>query len=146
MSNVHHVGWMERVSFPEYDTGEVEAKIDTGAYSGALHVTRLKEVKDKRTGKLLLRFCPLGRGGSLCHSEHYSIRYVRSATGHRVKRYVVNTIVRIKGNDYPIQIGLSDREAMKKPALLGRRFLRENNFIVDVRINQDQDKESELLK
>jgi hypothetical protein len=72
--------------------------------------------------------------------------YIRSATGHRMRRYVIETKIEIQGTEYPIKIGLSDRSDMKKPILLGRRFLRDNDMLVDVRVNQEYDDEGERTK
>ena len=40
---------------------------------------------------------------------------------------------------HKIRIGLSNRADMNYEVLVGRRFLYENNIIVDVRINQELD-------
>jgi hypothetical protein len=72
--------------------------------------------------------------------------YVRSATGHRVRRFIIDTTITIQGQDYSIRIGLSDRSDMKRPVLIGRRFLRDNGILVDVRRNQELDDEGEATR
>ncbi len=52
------IGAFELVSFPEFHTEHVTAKIDTGAYTGALHCSSIKE-RDIEGGKALV-FVPLG--------------------------------------------------------------------------------------
>ncbi|MEO5499790.1 MAG: RimK/LysX family protein, partial [Candidatus Saccharimonadales bacterium] len=64
----------------------------------------------------------------------------------RVKRFIIETDLKVQGETYRIKIGLADRSDMRKPVLIGRRFLREHNILVDVRINQEYDDEGERIK
>ncbi len=135
-------GIFEHVSIPELAIDNVLAKIDTGAYSGALHCSKIKEVI-RSDGKKVLRFTPSENHTNKIEITKYAKSNVRSSTGHRVKRYLFDTNIVIKGVVYPIRIGLSDRSDMNHEILIGRRFLRENNIIVDVRINQEFDTDGE---
>lgn len=137
------VGCLEQVSLPEFGVGSELAKIDTGAYSGALHCTDIRVVRRGVLRKRVLKFTPLGRPKLATEKETFIRTYVRSATGHRIRRYIIDTTIDIQGKTYPIRIGLSDRSDMKRSVLIGRRFLRENNMVVDVRINQEYDDEGE---
>lgn len=143
MTRLEKIGWIENVSFPKLGISLVEAKVDTGAYSGALHATNMKVLRRGIGRKKVLKFYPNGDERHAQETEDFIETYVRSATGHRVKRYIIDTVVRIHDRDYPIRIGLSERSGMKRPVLIGRRFIRENNILVDVRINQELDVESE---
>lgn len=140
------VGCFELVNFPELGMSEVLAKVDTGAFSGALHCTDIKVFRRGVTRRRVLKFTPLGISSQSQETESFVSRHVRSATGHRIRRHVIETEIEIQGNRYPINIGIADRSEMKSPALLGRRFLRENNIIVDVRINAKYDDEGEDTK
>jgi len=132
-------GIFERISIPELGINNVLAKIDTGAYSGALHCSKITEAVRESDGKTVLRFIPLENSANEMELVDYNVTYIRSATGHRRKRYQFDTSIIIKGVTYPIRIGLSDRSDMNYEVLIGRRFLRENNILVDVRINQEYD-------
>ena len=144
MSNKEEIfGIFERISIPELGIDNVLAKIDTGAYSGALHCSKIKEVIRKSDGKKVLRFTPLDNHNNAMELTHYSRSYVRSSNGQRVKRYLFDTDIVIKGMVYCIRIGLSDRSDMSYEILIGRRILRENNILVDVRINQELDADGE---
>ena len=140
------VGTLEPVSIPGLNIVSVLAKIDTGAYSGALHCSSITVVLRGVTRQPILKFIPLGDTSLSTETTDFSRRYVRSATGHRVKRYIIQTEIVIKSKRYPIAIGLSDRSEMKRVVLIGRSFLRENNMLVDVRINQELDDERETFK
>jgi hypothetical protein len=143
MSKKIYVGCFEPVDFPQYQLISVIAKVDTGAFSGALHCTDIKVVRRGIKRKKILKFTPNAQADLAQETDQFYETYVRSAHGHRKKRYVVNTTMKIQGREYPIMIGLSDRSDMKRPVLIGRRFLRENNLLVDVTINAEYDDEGE---
>jgi hypothetical protein len=136
-------GIFERISIPELGINNVLAKIDTGAYSGALHCSKIREVVRKSDGKKVLRFTPSENHANAMELTIYHKSYVRSSTGHRVRRFLFDTDIVIKGCVYRIRIGLSDRSDMSYEILIGRRFLRENNILVDVRINKELDTDGE---
>lgn len=140
------VGCLEYVSLPDLGVHNELAKIDTGAYSGALHCTDIKIVRRGIIRKRILKFTPLGDPKLATETDTFVQTFVRSATGHRIKRYIVDTTIEVQGTTYAIRIGLSDRSDMKRSVLIGRRFLRENTMLVDVTINQDHDDEGENSK
>ncbi|QQS21990.1 ATP-dependent zinc protease [Candidatus Saccharibacteria bacterium] len=144
MTKQRTIGCLERVDFPAFGIVGSWAKVDTGAYSGALHCTNIKVVRRTANGERVLKFSPLGQAPQ--ETTEFMSTYVRSATGHRVRRHVIDTQICIGGKEYPVRIGLSDRSDMKRPVLLGRRFLRENSMLVDVCINQEFDDEGEGTK
>jgi hypothetical protein len=137
------VGCFEVISMPELGVKAELAKIDTGAYSGALHCTDVRVVRRGILRKRILKFTPLGDPKLATETDSFIKTYVRSATGHRIKRYLVDTTLELHGKEFPIRIGVSDRSDLKRNVLIGRRFLRENNILVDVRINQEHDDEGE---
>jgi hypothetical protein len=133
-------GSFEHVSIPVFGIDNVVAKIDTGAYSGALHCSLIEESR-RDDGKKVLRFIPSDNHSHMIEVDKYFRTYVRSSTGHRVKRYLFDVTILIKEKPYTIRIGLTNRAEMQYEILIGRRFLRKNNIIVDVRRNQELDKE-----
>lgn len=137
------IGCLEPVSLPSLGVFNELAKVDTGAYSGALHCTDIRIFRRGVLRKRVLKFVPLGDAKLAVETTEFQKTYVRSATGHRVKRYIIETQIEIHGKTYPIKIGLSDRSDMKRAVLIGRRFLRENGILVDVRIGQELDDEGE---
>lgn len=138
MSNVIF-GSFEPVAIPALGIENTIAKIDTGAYSGALHCSFIEVTKRTTDGKRVLRFIPSDNSAHLTEIDNYTSTYVRSSTGHRVKRYLFITDIIIRGKTYPIKIGLSNRSDMIYEVLIGRRFLRDNGILVDARINQALD-------
>jgi hypothetical protein len=123
------IGAFEKVSFPDFGLFDVVAKIDTGATSGSLHATRIKEMT-LPTGEKALRFLPYGKKKRITVNS-FSLKEVRSSNGASSLRYFIPTTIIIEGVQYPIVISLADRTLMKKSVLVGRKFLRSHGFIVD---------------
>lgn len=128
------VGRVLDVDLPLFGIEGVVGKVDTGAYSGALHATRIKEIIGE-DGKKRLRFHPLGSKDHTIEVDKYHKRRVKSSNGEVAKRYAIDTEVTILGQTYPITITLTNRSSMKYQMLVGRNFLRIHGFLVDV--NQD---------
>lgn len=124
------LGIFEAITFPEFGNLVENAKIDTGAYSGALHCTKIREAKLK--GKPVLKFSPFDHPEFVATAHNFRVREVMSSNGMIQKRYFIHTLVRINKKNYPIELSLADRSRMRMPVLIGRRFISENNFLVDV--------------
>jgi hypothetical protein len=137
------VGCFEVVSFPDLSVVSEMAKIDTGAYSGALHCKDIHVVRRGKDRKRILKFSTSGSSSKPFETDTFEETYVRSSLGHRVKRFIITTRMAISGDEYAVKIGLSDRSDMKREVLVGRRFLREYSILVDVRINSEFDDEGE---
>ena len=135
------IGSFEHVDLPDLHIFDTIAKVDTGAFSGAVHCSRI-EVLD-RDGEKILSFTPSNHKDITIETAEFTVGMVRSSTGHQVRRYRIQTTIRIQGKDYPITIGLSDRSSMRYEILIGRRFLREYEMLVDVCKNQELDEDGE---
>lgn len=140
------IGCLEYVGFPELGISSALAKVDTGAFSGSVHCTDIKVVRKGKNKERVLKFTPLGNKSLAQETTDFEETYVRSATGHRQKRFIIVTKITCGGKEYSTKIGLSDRSDMRREVLLGRRFLRENDIKVDVRINSELDDEGENTK
>jgi hypothetical protein len=130
-------GGLETVNIAKLGIYDVTAKVDTGAWSGALHCTNIKE-KDN-----VLYFAPLGDEKLAISTKDFTKRAVRSASGHEQTRYVIPVVLEISGQNYHTMLGLSDRSEMQREMLLGRKFLIENNILVDVTLTLEDDYEAE---
>lgn len=130
------IGSFVAVKFPGLYANEVLAKVDTGAYSGSMHATNIKEISGPG-GKKLLAFNPFGHAKSRIKVEAYHVRKVRSSNGLQARRFAIETEVELNGTIYPITITLADRSSMKYKMLVGRNFLKSHGFLVDLRL-EDQ--------
>lgn len=124
------IGAFEKVSFPEFGMNEMVAKIDTGAYTGAIHCTKINE--EETPDGILLHFSPFDHPEIVKTTDNFFIKHVKSSNGETEQRYFVDTQIVVNGETYPIVISLADRSGMKWPVLIGRRFMLNNNLLVDV--------------
>lgn len=135
------LGGFEQVALPDFGIENVTAKVDSGAFSGALHATNVR-IKIEG-GQEVLYFTPLGKKRYATSTTAFEQRVVRSASGHEQLRYIIKTRISIKGNKYDTMIGLSNRRLMKFELLIGRRFLIEHAMVVDAALTKDIDPEYE---
>lgn len=124
------LGTFENVSFPEFGLRNVKAKIDTGAFTGALHATKIHEARDRDTR--MLCFSPFDHPEVVYKTVNFERGIVKSSNGTQNERYFIETSIVVKKRRYTITLSLIDRSAMKWPVLIGRRFLSANEFLVDV--------------
>ncbi len=127
------VGAFEKVDFPEFGIHGITAKIDTGAYSGALHCTKIHE--EEQGDEIVLHFSPFDHPEVVMTSHNFYIKPVTSSNGETADRYFIDTDITVAGRTYPILISLADRSELRWPVLIGRRFLRINNLLVDATKN-----------
>ncbi len=123
------IGWREMVSFPEWNVAGIEAKIDTGARTSAIHVEDVAKLKGNRVRFHLV----VSRRKPFKHvpvkADLVRTTRVRSSTGHVQERYVVATTVRIGGQRRRIELSLVGRDKMLCRMLLGRTALK--GFVID---------------
>jgi hypothetical protein len=123
---MNSIGRIEKVSFPDLDIESIDAKVDTGAYGTALHVNGISV----RNGKLSFW---IDKSSNRLEFDKYKVITVRNSFGKTQKRYSILTRLTIGKATYKVYISLTNREDMKYPVLIGRRFLYKFNYIVDVR-------------
>jgi hypothetical protein len=130
------VGRRELVDFPQFGVWGVEAKVDTGAYTGAIHCSDI-HVETLPDGRPVLRVLLLDAehaqfNGRPLEFVDFSLRDIKSSNGEVQERYVIHTSIRLFGEDFATEFSLSDRSDMRYPVLIGRLLLRRGRFIVDV--------------
>jgi hypothetical protein len=128
------IGRFDKIDLPEFGAYDIKAKIDTGAYSSAIHCSRI-QVR-KKDGKRQLCFHILDSHiPAVEHRRYITSRFrkkqVRSSSGHVETRYFIETYIVLFGQRILAEFSLSDRESMRFPVLLGRKLLK-NRFLVDV--------------
>jgi hypothetical protein len=130
------IGRTDKVDLPELGLLEVQAKIDTGAYTSAIHCSKI-HVDTNKDGKELLVYTisgnRLGKGmrARKFKTDNFKLKMIRSSNGQVQQRYVIKTKLRLFNKIYNTEFSLSDRSHMKNPILLGRKLLN-GRFLVDV--------------
>jgi hypothetical protein len=127
------IGWREWLALPALGVDTIKAKIDTGARSSALHAFDLEHFK--RDGIAMVRF----QAHPIQKNDRHTVtaeailldqRIVRSSVGHEQLRPVIETSVQVGNQVWPIELTLTNRDAMGFRMLLGRQAIR-HRFLVD---------------
>ncbi len=126
------IGRIEKIHFPNWSITNLDAKIDTGAYTSSLHCHHIKEfiLNDVKW----IQFNVLDPDhpeyeSILYKSKVHDIRKVKSSNAITEERYVIKENVLFSDELRSIELSLTDRSAMKYPILLGRKFL--SKYIID---------------
>lgn len=124
------LGRIDKIDFPEFGLYNIDVKIDTGAYTSAIHCSKIVE----KNGKL---HCTFHMGEEFLFAskeivfDTFSKTNVKSSNGHKENRYKIKSRVILFGKSYRINLTLSTRDDMRYPVLIGRQFLK-HKFLVDV--------------
>lgn len=128
------IGRKDLIDLPALHLEEIDAKIDTGAYTSSLHVKRIRPIE--KDGKPWVKF-------KLAHPHHpafnnkeftlpvFAHKNIKNSFGQSELRYVVHTPVVLFGKQYMAEFSLTDRSKMDCPVLIGRKLLY-RKFLVDV--------------
>ena len=127
------IGRSDKIDLPDFGINNISAKVDTGAYTSAIHSVN-PEVSGVK--KKVLSFSIVDPGntevkGQRYHTEDFTEKIIRNSFGHIEKRYVIKTNILIFNKMIETEFSLSNRSEMRHPVLLGRRFLKKG-FVVDV--------------
>ena len=110
---------------------DLDAKIDTGADSSALHCDDIYIDKQQQVHfKLLDEVHPAYNGKKFVFKLH-KLKKIKSSNGTMQERPCIKTKIVLMGKSYMGTITLTDRSDMKFPMLVGRKFLAKR-YLVDV--------------
>jgi hypothetical protein len=128
------IGRKDKIDLPEFNLKGIDAKIDTGAYGSALHCHHVSVVLVD--GRECLSFQLLDPThpeyeNIVYTTDHFSDKKVKSSSGIIEHRFTITTKMILFNKVYLMEFSLTDRNTMKYPVLLGRKFLRKK-FLVDV--------------
>jgi hypothetical protein len=131
MQNKKIIGSVEMISILDLELFDLDAKIDTGADSNALHCDDIYIDQDK-----FVHFKLVDEVHASYHDKKmiiplYKLKRVRSSNGDLQLRPSIKVDVLFFGKKYKAVISLTNRSDMKYPMLIGRKFL-SGRFLVDV--------------
>jgi len=127
------IGRAEYIDLPEWGLYEINAKIDTGAYTSSLHCHHIE--KFEKDGEYV-RFNLLDPShetynDKLFELPVYKTKWVKSSNGESEERIIVKTILCLGDKKLTAELSLTDRSEMRYPVLIGRKLIK-NHFLVDV--------------
>jgi hypothetical protein len=148
-SDKNYIDIPETLGFVEWvvmkDTGlRLKARLDTGAKTSSLHAVNVEEFQ--RDNQEWVSFqIPLGDhedqpdGGEINHQDVilefeqpvYRTVLIKRKGADSQRRHVVKMTFCIAGTVHETQFSLADRSNFSYPVLLGRRFMRDDNILVD---------------
>lgn len=127
------IGWREWIDLPELGIGRIKAKIDTGARTSALHAFALRPFVENGKNRIAFDIHPFQHDNNsiiTCTADVVDKRIVTDSGGHTEERFVIQTIIKIADEMWPIEITLTERENMLFRMLLGRSAIRKR-FLVN---------------
>jgi ribosomal protein S6--L-glutamate ligase len=127
-----HIGWREWVELPDWGL-TLKAKIDTGAKSSSLDVTRITHLDDQRIQFDIHQYRKKIKVVTV-EATIYKVTRVRSSNGQMQERFVVQTPMILGGVKKDILITLTSRRKMLHRMLLGREAL-QNDFLIDAGVD-----------
>jgi len=124
------IGRCDFINLPELGIEHIAAKVDTGAYTSAIHCSRIKLQRENDVEYLLFKI-PGSHQKKMFRVTNFKLKNIKSSSGHSESRFVIKTKVSIFGKVINTEFSLANRSEMKFPVLLGRKLLKDR-FIVDV--------------
>jgi hypothetical protein len=130
MTQLPLIGWREWVSFPDMGIGRIKCKIDTGARTSSLHATNIEPDHEHKIVQFSVNpFRKRPEFHHECTASLIGFRDVKSSGGQLERRYVIETLFQIGGQQWPIEVTLTDRSTMRFRMLLGRTAMQKHVII-----------------
>jgi hypothetical protein len=135
VENTHNkkiIGRLEYISFPDFGIENIEAKIDTGAYNGSIHVSSVEEVE--KDGVRVLKFRLIDKDHPQYQDKdffasEFSQKKIISSNGKSQIRYLISVRFFLGEQEFISFFSLSNRKALRRPVLLGRRNIKKHFLI-----------------
>jgi len=127
------VGWREWVALPQLGLPALEAKVDTGAKTSALHAFAMDVFEEGGRRRVCFGVHPLREDEDLevfACADVVDERIIVSSNGHEEHRVVIRSLLELGGQTWPVELTLTDRRSMRYRMLLGRQAMR-SRLVVD---------------
>ncbi|KAF2508595.1 MULTISPECIES: 30S ribosomal protein S6--L-glutamate ligase [Flavobacterium] len=120
------LGSEEWCSFPELGIPTIKARVDSGAKTSAMHAINIAPFIKNDANWVKFDINPIQNNiKTIIHCEAPLVdkRIVKSSSGFREHRYVIQTSLKIGDAKWPIEMTLTNRDSMGFRMLLGREAM-----------------------
>ncbi|SHG63556.1 SSU ribosomal protein S6P modification protein [Flavobacterium fluvii] len=120
------LGSEEWCSFPELGIPIIKARVDSGAKTSALHAINIAPFKKEGQNWVKFDINPIQNNVKTvihCEAPLVDKRIVKSSSGFREERYVIQTNLEIGNSNWLIEMTLTNRDSMGFRMLLGREAM-----------------------
>lgn len=133
LQNKTIIGSEEWFSFPDLHIPYIKARIDSGAKTSALHALNIAPFEKENESWVKFDINPLQNNSKAiihCEAKLIDKRVVKSSSGFREQRFVIQTKFKIDNQIWDIEMTLTNRDSMGFRMLLGREAM-SGKLIVD---------------
>jgi ribosomal protein S6--L-glutamate ligase len=120
------LGSEEWCSFPEMGIPIIKARVDSGAKTSALHAINIAPFIKNESNWVKFDINPIQNNLKTvihCEAPLVDKRIVKSSSGFREHRYVIQSKLKIGDESWPIEMTLTNRDSMGFRMLLGREAM-----------------------
>jgi ribosomal protein S6--L-glutamate ligase len=120
------LGSEEWCSFPQLGIPTIKARVDSGAKTSALHAINIAPFKKDGQNWVKFDINPIQNNVKTiihCEAPLVDKRVVKSSSGFREERYVIQTNLEIGNSNWIIEMTLTNRDSMGFRMLLGREAM-----------------------
>ena len=120
------LGSEEWCSFPEMGIPAIKARVDSGAKTSALHAVNIAPFLKDEQNWVKFDINPIQNNQKTvihCQAPLIDKRIVKSSSGFREQRYVIQTNITVGLATWPIEVTLTNRDSMGFRMLLGREAM-----------------------
>ncbi|MEO8515158.1 MAG: 30S ribosomal protein S6--L-glutamate ligase [Flavobacterium sp.] len=120
------IGSEEWCSFPEINIPIIKARVDSGAKTSALHAVNIAPFVRDNENWVKFDINPIQNNTKAvkhCEAKLIDKRVVKSSSGYREQRYVIQTQLKIGEDTWMIEMTLTNRDSMGFRMLLGREAM-----------------------
>ncbi|WP_300567318.1 30S ribosomal protein S6--L-glutamate ligase [Flavobacterium sp.] len=120
------IGSEEWCSFPEINIPIIKARVDSGAKTSALHAVNIAPFVRDNENWVKFDINPIQNNTKAvkhCEAKLIDKRVVKSSSGYREQRYVIQTQLKIGEDTWTIEMTLTNRDSMGFRMLLGREAM-----------------------
>lgn len=120
------IGKEEWCSLPGLGLPAIKARVDSGAKTSSLHAVNIRPYEEGEVTWVKFDIHPVQNNMKLvqkCKGRVVDQRIVKSSSGEKEKRYVILTPIELDGEQWDIEVTLTNRDSMGYRMLIGREAM-----------------------